>query len=190
MASASARAISFRKLPLDASQGDVLTSFIAQYYLDKPVPRELSSNMRPTRRCCWPRRWAHRPGTRWRSSAACAAIARAFSNSRRRTPMPRWPRASPATKRSASASRHCAICSSSTSCRSASGVLRHQSHDGRGDRGLVRVSRRRRAGEIAVSALQHRRHRAGRRLRRDAPGAGTALPARRRRARACCRIFC
>jgi excinuclease ABC subunit C len=31
----------FPKLPLDASQSDVLTSFIAQYYLDKPVPREL-----------------------------------------------------------------------------------------------------------------------------------------------------
>ena len=31
----------FPKLPFDASQADVLTTFIAQYYLDKPVPREL-----------------------------------------------------------------------------------------------------------------------------------------------------
>jgi excinuclease ABC subunit C len=31
----------FPKLPLDADQADVLTSFIAQYYLDKPVPKEL-----------------------------------------------------------------------------------------------------------------------------------------------------
>ncbi|MDQ2971662.1 MAG: excinuclease ABC subunit UvrC [Pseudomonadota bacterium] len=31
----------FPKLPLDASPADVLTQFIAQYYLDKPVPAEL-----------------------------------------------------------------------------------------------------------------------------------------------------
>lgn len=31
----------FPKLPLDASPADVLTQFIAQYYLDKPVPDEL-----------------------------------------------------------------------------------------------------------------------------------------------------
>jgi excinuclease ABC subunit C len=31
----------FPRLPLDAEPGDVLTQFIAQYYLDRPVPREL-----------------------------------------------------------------------------------------------------------------------------------------------------
>ena len=31
----------FPRLPMDASAGDVLASFIAQYYLDKPVPHEL-----------------------------------------------------------------------------------------------------------------------------------------------------
>ena len=31
----------FPKLPAGANEGDVLASFIAQYYLDKPVPREL-----------------------------------------------------------------------------------------------------------------------------------------------------
>ncbi|HXD35410.1 MAG TPA: excinuclease ABC subunit UvrC [Rhodanobacter sp.] len=31
----------FPKLPLDAEPADVLTQFIAQYYLDRPVPREL-----------------------------------------------------------------------------------------------------------------------------------------------------
>jgi len=31
----------FPKLPHDASVADVLTSFIAQYYVDKPIPREL-----------------------------------------------------------------------------------------------------------------------------------------------------
>ena len=31
----------FPRLPLDASQADVLAQFIAQYYLDRPVPREL-----------------------------------------------------------------------------------------------------------------------------------------------------
>ena len=31
----------FPKLPHDAESADVLTSFIAQYYVDKPVPREL-----------------------------------------------------------------------------------------------------------------------------------------------------
>jgi excinuclease ABC subunit C len=31
----------FPRLPLDAESGDVLTQFIAQYYLDRPVPREL-----------------------------------------------------------------------------------------------------------------------------------------------------
>ena len=31
----------FPRLPLDAEPGDVLTQFIAQYYLERPVPREL-----------------------------------------------------------------------------------------------------------------------------------------------------
>jgi excinuclease ABC subunit C len=31
----------FPRLPLDAEPGDVLAQFIAQYYLDRPVPREL-----------------------------------------------------------------------------------------------------------------------------------------------------
>lgn len=31
----------FPRLPLDASEGDVLQQFVAQYYLDRPVPREL-----------------------------------------------------------------------------------------------------------------------------------------------------
>ena len=31
----------FPRLPLDAAPADVLTQFIAQYYLDRPVPREL-----------------------------------------------------------------------------------------------------------------------------------------------------
>jgi excinuclease ABC subunit C len=31
----------FPRLPLDAEPGDVLTQFIAQYYLDRPAPREL-----------------------------------------------------------------------------------------------------------------------------------------------------
>src|SRR3546814_716993 len=31
----------FPRLPLDAEPADVLTQFIAQYYLDRPVPREL-----------------------------------------------------------------------------------------------------------------------------------------------------
>ena len=31
----------FPRLPLDAEQADVLAQFIAQYYLDRPVPREL-----------------------------------------------------------------------------------------------------------------------------------------------------
>ncbi|HET8555624.1 MAG TPA: excinuclease ABC subunit UvrC [Rhodanobacteraceae bacterium] len=31
----------FQRLPLDASAGDVLQQFVAQYYLERPVPREL-----------------------------------------------------------------------------------------------------------------------------------------------------
>lgn len=31
----------FPRLPLDASEGDVLQQFVAQYYLERPVPREL-----------------------------------------------------------------------------------------------------------------------------------------------------
>ena len=44
----------------------------------------------------------------------------------------------------------------------APGVLRHQPHDGRGDRRLMRRLRSGRADQGAVPALQHHRHRAGR----------------------------
>ena len=37
----------FPRLPIDATPGMLLSSFIAQYYLDKPVPRELLLSDRP-----------------------------------------------------------------------------------------------------------------------------------------------
>jgi excinuclease ABC subunit C len=37
----------FPRLPIDAAPGMLLSSFIAQYYLDKPVPRELLLSDRP-----------------------------------------------------------------------------------------------------------------------------------------------
>ncbi len=59
-------------------------------------------------------------------------------------------------------------------------VLRRQPHRGRGDAGVVRRLRGAQDAELAVPALQHRRHHAGRRLRRDAPGAGAPLRQARR----------
>ena len=37
----------FPRLPIDATPGTLLSTFIAQYYLDKPVPRELLLSERP-----------------------------------------------------------------------------------------------------------------------------------------------
>ena len=54
-------------------------------------------------------------------------------------------------------------------------VLRHQPHRRRGDPGVVRRLRGAQDAERAVPPLQHRRHHAGRRLRRDAPGADAPL---------------
>ena len=54
-------------------------------------------------------------------------------------------------------------------------VLRRQPHRRRGDPGVVRRLRGAQDAELAVPALQHRRHHAGRRLRGDAPGAGAPL---------------
>ena len=59
-------------------------------------------------------------------------------------------------------------------------VLRRQPHRRRGDAGVVRGVREPCHAELAVPALQHRRHHPRRRLRRHAPGAAAALrPARR-----------
>ena len=59
-------------------------------------------------------------------------------------------------------------------------VLRRQPHRRRGDPGVVRRLRGAQDAELAVPALQHRRHHAGRRLRRHAPGAGAPLRQARR----------
>ena len=59
-------------------------------------------------------------------------------------------------------------------------VLRRQPHRGRGDAGVVRGLRGAQDAELAVPALQHRRHHAGRRLRGDAPGADAPLRQARR----------
>ena len=69
-------------------------------------------------------------------------------------------------------------------------VLRHPPHHGRSDRGLLRRLRRRRPEEIRLPPLQHQRHHAGRRLRRDARGADQALSQERRRKTACCPTCC
>ena len=57
-------------------------------------------------------------------------------------------------------------------------VLRHQPHGRRGDGRVVRRVRLGRAAEVRLPALQHRRRRARRRLRRDDAGAHAALRAR------------
>ena len=63
-------------------------------------------------------------------------------------------------------------------------VLRHFAHGGRGDAGFVRGVPSPQDAERRVPALQHRRHHARGRLRRDAPGAAAPLqPARGSRTR-------
>ena len=112
----------FPRLPMDAERGDVLGSFIAQYYLDRPVPRELIVSHAPAD--CEPLAEAlsaAQPATRSRSSPACAAIARGSSiwrerNARGLARRRGWP----AGRRCARASKRCAICSSWTTRRSAS----------------------------------------------------------------------
>ena len=58
---------------------------------------------------------------------------------------------------------------------SAHRMLRHQPHAGRGDAGLVRGVSPSRDAERRIPPLQHQRHHARRRLRRDAPGADAPL---------------
>ncbi len=101
----------FPRLPTDADAGAVLAAFVAQYYLDKPVPRELLLEPR-ARRGGTARRSAVRTRaiTRWKSRRRCAATARISWNWRARTRRRRWPRDWPASKRCTSVSNRCASC--------------------------------------------------------------------------------
>ena len=61
-------------------RGEVLGSFLAQFYDDKPVPRADPAVARRSRsRNCWPRRCRPAPAARWRSRCRSAARRRTWS---------------------------------------------------------------------------------------------------------------
>ena len=53
--------------------GEVLSSFLAQFYDDKPIPRTILLSRASRSRNCWPRRFAPRPAARSRSACRSAA---------------------------------------------------------------------------------------------------------------------
>ena len=189
----SARARSFPKTNGVDNAAEVLSAFVSQYYAEQPAPRRnrarprhrgsraarrsLSDRGRQARRDEVQRARRTRAVTsNWRSAMRRLALATELAQPRR------------AAARAVEALRDLLELGGSAA---AHRVLRHQPHDGRGDGRLVRRVRCRN-GPVrgAVSPLQHRRHRAGRRLRRDAPGARAALPPRRSRKTACCPTCC
>ena len=176
--------------PVGASSAEILEAFVAQFYLEHEVPREIvlaeaigdvdlyEEVLRARAKA--PVSIVHRVRGE-RGEAVAAGDDQRRDRARHAAGEPcGHGRPARGGARAAGARR----------CAGAHGVLRHQPHDGRGDGRLVRRVRPRGPASRRLPALQHRGRHRRRRLRRDAPGADAALHAAAQGGSASCRRSC
>jgi excinuclease ABC subunit C len=162
----------FPQVPDAAGPESVLSAFLAQFYADKEVPPEILTSAEPDEREFLEAAFSEQAGRR-------VAIRHRLRGDRARWLDMARDNAELALKsrlgsRAGYARRLEALRDllDLDELPTPHGVLRHQPHPRRADRGLLRGVRRRGAAQVRLSALQHRRHHPRRRLRRHGAGPG------------------